>query len=61
MKTTTPKPNWTVRKNVTLPEDLHAEVKRLARRDRLHVYEVIAEGLRLYEAIVKPAQQDGAQ
>lgn len=52
MKQTTPyKPDWTVRKNVTLPVDLHARIKHLSQRDEVHVYAVIAEALRLYEAL----------
>ena len=49
--TTQYKPDWTVRKNITLPADLHAEAKHLAQRDGLQVYAVIAEALRLYAAI----------
>ena len=49
--TTQYKPDWTVRKNVTLPEDVHARIKHLAQRDRLQVYAVIVEALRLYEAL----------
>lgn len=45
------KPDWTVRKNVTLPEDLHARIKGLAQRDGLQVYAVIVEALRLYEKV----------
>jgi len=51
MTTTQYKPDWTVRKNVTLPEDLHARIKRLAQRDDLQVYAVIVEALRLYEKV----------
>ena len=49
--TTQYKPDWTVRKNVTLPEDLHTRIKGLAQRDGLQVYAVRVEALRLYEAV----------
>lgn len=56
MKQATPyKPDWTVRKNVTLPVDLHARIKYLSRRDDKQVYAIIVEALRLYEAL----HQDG--
>ena len=51
MKQATPyKPDWTVRKSVTLPVDLHARIKHLSQRDDRQVYEIIVEALRLYEA-----------
>jgi len=51
MNTTQTKPDWTVRKNVTLPADMHAEIKHLAQRDGLQVYAVIAEAVRLYKLL----------
>jgi len=58
MTKNTYKPDWTVRKNVTLPEDLHARIKGLAQRDRLQVYAVIVEALRLYEAVHQNGGED---
>lgn len=50
--------DWTVRKNITLPEQMHAEIKQLAQRDSLPVYAVIAEAIRLYKALHQAAQVD---
>lgn len=46
--------NWTVRKNITLPEDMHAEIKLLSQRDGVPVYAVVAEAIRLYKALHQP-------
>ena len=43
--------DWTVRKNITLPEDMHAEIKLLSQRDGVPVYAVIVEAIRLYKAL----------
>ena len=62
MKQITPyKPDWTVRKNVTLPVDLHARIKHLSQRDDVHVYAVIAEALRLYEALHQNSDHEAAK
>jgi len=58
IQTPYPKPDWTVRRNITLPEDLHAEAKHLARRDGLQVYAVIAEALRLYQGVYPTQRQE---
>jgi hypothetical protein len=49
--------DWTVRKNVTLPEQMHAEIKNLAQRDGVPVYAVVAEAIRLYKALHQGAPQ----
>ena len=47
--------DWTVRKNITLPEQMHAEIKQLSQRDGLPVYAVVAEAIRLYKALHQDA------
>lgn len=48
-------------KALGVPSEVHAHALALSQRDGLKVYEVVAEGLRLYEAIIKPAQKDSDQ
>ena len=48
-------------KSLGVPSEVHAHALALSQRDGVKVYEVVAEGLRLYEAIIKPAQKDGQQ
>ena len=38
-------------KSLGVPSEVHAKARELADRDSIKVYEVVAEGLRLYEAI----------
>ena len=37
--------------NIAVTSAIHAQAKELAQRDSLKMYQVVAEGLRLYEAI----------
>ena len=38
-------------KSLGVPSEVHAKARELADRDSIKVYEVVAEGLRLYEEI----------
>ena len=47
-----------LQKTFAVPAEVHAKAQELAQRDSLKMYQVVAEGLRLYEAINPPRNGD---
>ena len=45
-------------KSLGVPSEVHAKARELADRDSIKVYEVVAEGLRLYEEIHPTTNND---
>lgn len=55
------KPDWTRRKNITLPEDLFDFVEMVAETRRLPIYQLVYDAVDIYAKLNPPIKTNGGQ
>ena len=53
------KPDWTRRKNITLPEDMFDFVETVAETRRLPIYQLVYDAVDLYARVNPPIKTNG--